>query len=93
MHRSKQLRCSKDSFAILRIALLRAAPQYCLRNFFGVSPLLQPRISCAGILSITFADTTSDRSALRTEGLALSGLPMKGPLVGAAFFRFDAGRG
>jgi hypothetical protein len=33
LRRSKQLRCSTNSFAILRIALLRAAPQYCLRNF------------------------------------------------------------
>jgi hypothetical protein len=34
--------------------------------FFCVSPPLQLRISCAGILCSTFADTTSDRSALRT---------------------------
>ena len=54
--------------------------------FFPVSPPLQPTISCAGILCSTFADTTSDRSALRTEGLALSGLPNEGRSIRAAFF-------
>src|SRR5215470_13633268 len=43
-----------------------AAPQYALVIFFCVSPPLQLTISCVGIFCAMFADTTSDRSALRT---------------------------
>jgi hypothetical protein len=79
MRRSKQLRYDTNSLAILFFA----SHSFALRRsiacviFFGVSPPLQLTISRAGILCSTFADTTSDRSALRTQGLALSGLPMR----------------
>jgi hypothetical protein len=63
-----------------------AAAQHRVRIFFCVSPPLQLIISCAGIVCATFADTTSDRSALRTYGLALSGLPNEGRSIRAAFF-------
>jgi hypothetical protein len=34
MRRSKQQFYKQLAYSILRIALLRTAPQYCLRNFF-----------------------------------------------------------
>jgi len=57
---------------VFPIALLASFVDFSLHRsiacvfFFPVSPPLQPTISCAGILCSTFADTTSDRSALRT---------------------------
>jgi hypothetical protein len=79
MRRSKQLRYDTNSLAILFFASHSFALHRSIACviFFGVSPPLQLTISCAGILCSTFADTTSDRSALRTQGLALSGLPMR----------------